>query len=520
MGLMLAVMITLLVPARNVEAAGTNQTVPNGVSIGSIDVSGMTADQANAAVEKYMDDLKNVTVTLHGRTADQTVTMTAGQMGLSWTNPDVVEEALTLGTKGNVVQRYKDLKDAQNTGKKLELDYALDDTVLTQVLEDQCKAFNVAAVNYGLTRENGAFTVTGGSEGYQVNEAASLKTIQDYVEKDWNLSNCDINLVIDEQKPEGSAEDLSKVKDVLGTYTTSYTTSGSARSANVANGCRLASGKTLYPGEEYSVLDNITPFTEANGYYPAGSYLQGLVVESIGGGICQVSTTLYNAVLRAELKVTERYNHSMIINYVDPSADAAIAENGGKNFKFVNNTDYPVYIEGYTENKHITFTIYGVETRPSDRKVSFESKTLSTTEPGPDSFVTDATQPVGYVHIQTAHQGIKAQLEKVVTVGGVEQSRETINNSNYQMVPRIVTVGTASADANTLAQINAAIATGSADTVKAVTGALAAQIAAGVPTADAAAQASMDAVAQAQAAAQAATQAQAAAPDNSAVTGQ
>ena len=127
---------------------------------------------------------------------------------------------------------------------------------------------------------------------------------------------------------------------------------------------------------------------------------------------------------------------------------------------------------------------------------------------------------MGYVHIQTAHQGIKAQLEKVVTVGGVEQSRETINNSNYQMVPRIVTVGTASADANTLAQINAAIATGSADTVKAVTGALAAQIAAGVPTADAAAQASMDAVAQAQAAAQAATQAQAAAPDNSAVTGQ
>ena len=497
MGLMLAGAIALLAPAGTAKAAGTNQTVPNGVSIGSIDVSGMTADEARSAVENYIDGIKNATVTLHGRTADQTVTMTAGDLGLTWTNPEIVDDAVSLGQKGNVVQRYKDLKDAQNVGKKLDLEYALDDTVLTQVLEDQCAAFNVAAQNYGLTRENGAFKVIGGTTGYQVNEASSLKTIQDYVAKDWNLGNCDINLVIDEQQPEGNQEDLLKVKDVLGTYTTSYASSGSARCANVENGCRLASGKTVYPGEEYSVLDNITPFTADNGYYPAGSYLKGVVVESIGGGICQVSTTLYNAVLRAELNVTERYNHSMIINYVDPSADAAIAENGGKNFKFVNNTKYPIYIDGSTSGKQITFTIYGVETRPANRKVSFESETLSTTAPGADSFVTDASQPVGYVHVQAAHEGIKAQLIKVVTVDGAEQSREAINSSNYQMVPRIVTVGTGSADANTLAQLNAAIATGSMDTVKAVASTLAAQIAAGTTTADAQAAAAAQAAGQA-----------------------
>ena len=83
----------------------------------------------------------------------------------------------------------------------------------------------------------------------------------------------------------------------------------------------------------------------------AGSYLNGKVVDSIGGGICQVSTTLYNAVLRAELEVTERHNHSMIVTYVDPSADAAIAESSGKDFVFVNNTDYPIYIDGHTADK-------------------------------------------------------------------------------------------------------------------------------------------------------------------------
>ena len=92
------------------------------------------------------------------------------------------------------------------------------------------------------------------------------------------------------------------------------------------NGCRLINGTTLYPGEEFSTLDKISPFTEANGYYPAGSYLNGMVVDSLGGGICQVSTTLYNAVLLSELEVTQRSNHSMIISYVKPSMDAAIAE--------------------------------------------------------------------------------------------------------------------------------------------------------------------------------------------------
>ena len=228
------------------------------------------------------------------------------------------------------------------------------------------------------------------------------------------------------------------------------------------------------------MLDNITPFTEANGYFLAGSYLQGQVVESFGGGICQVSTTLYNAVLKAELEVTERYNHSMIVTYVDPSQDAAIAENGGKNFKFKNNTDYPIYIDGYTtSSKTITFTIYGVETRDPNRVVTYQSNVLETTVPDTDTYVLDSSQPVGYVKVtQSAHNGIKAQLIKVVTVNGKEESREVVNSSTYSMVPRIVAVGTAGADENVLAQINAAIATGSYDQVVAICNSMAAVIAA------------------------------------------
>ena len=185
----------------------------------------------------------------------------------------------------------------------------------------------------------------------------------------------------------------------------------------------------------------------------------------------------------------------MIVTYVSPSADAAIAESGGKNFKFVNNTEHPIYIEGYTtSDKHITFTIYGVETRPSGRKVSYESEVLETTPASADEFVTDPSQGVGYVGTQSAHLGYKAQLWKIVTENG-ETTREVVNSSNYKMVPKIITVGTGGADETALSQLQTAIATRDVGTVKAVAGALAAaRNAAGTEGADAANQAAADAV--------------------------
>ena len=237
----------------------------------------------------------------------------------------------------------------------------------------------------------------------------------------------------------------------------------------------MINGTTVYPGEEFSTYETVSPFSTENGYYMAGSYLNGQVVDSLGGGICQVSTTLYNAVLLAELEVTERHNHSMIVTYVDPSADAAIAESSGKDFKFVNNTDAPIYIEGYTtDDKQIFFTIYGMETRDSSRQVSYESEVTSRTYPDTEVIYTDPAAPIGSISVQSAHVGYKANLWKVVTENGQEISREMVNSSSYKMVPRYATVGVATADPNAYNQIMEAVATNNIDHVKGVAAALAA----------------------------------------------
>ena len=187
----------------------------------------------------------------------------------------------------------------------------------------------------------------------------------------------------------------------------------------------------------------------------AGSYLNGKVVDSLGGGICQVSTTLYNAVLLSELEVVERSNHSMIVTYVDPSADAAIAGTY-KDFKFKNDTDAPIYIEGVTADKKITFTIYGEETRPSNRSIKYVSKTLSTTDPGV-IIVADPGQPIGFRAVDSAHRGVQAELYKHVYVNGVEESVTKVNKSTYNASPRTVIIGVAG-DEGLAAELQAAVA--------------------------------------------------------------
>ncbi len=446
-------------------------TIHKGIYIGDIDVSGMNREEAADAVEGYVQSLKETPITLNAVGGAQ-VTVTAGELGIKWVNEEVLEEALSLGKAGNILNRYKQLKELERDTKRYEIEMEFDRNTVNAVVSERCTEFDVPAQDASLRRENGQFLIEGGQTGEKVDVEASVEKLETFLRDEWNREAASVDLTIVEEKPKGNREDLEKVKDVLGTYTTSYASSGADRSANVANGCRLINGVTLYPGEEFSAYEMVSPFTQENGYHMAGSYLNGMVVDSLGGGICQVSTTLYNAVLLSELEVTERHNHSMEVSYVQPSADAAIAESSGKDFKFVNNLEYPIYIEGYTADKHITFTIYGVETRDPGRVVSFESEILSETKPDTETIIADAGQPVGYVKVQSVHVGRTARLWKIVTENGEEVSREEINNSTYKFVPRTATVGTATSDPIAAQMIQDAIATNNIDHVKNVAASL------------------------------------------------
>lgn len=463
----LAALVTMFALSFGITAhAEEKGFIKTGIFAGDIELSGMSAEQAEAALNAYIDGLRGTEITLLAG-GNHPVTVTADDLGIRWGNPELVSEAMEVGTHGNVIERYKILMDLEHENLVYPIELDFDFQTINDILTNECVKYDVKAVNTSLKRENGEFQVVEGQTGYSLDVETSIDLIYDYLTTEWDRRPCQIALDVTVEEPKGSAEELAQVTDVLGTFTTSYASSGSDRSANVENGCRLIDGITLYPGEEFSTYQAVAPFSEANGYYMAASYVNGKVVDSLGGGICQVSTTLYNAVLLSELDVTERHNHSMIVTYVHPSADAAIAESSGKDFKFVNNLEYPVYIEGITENKRITFNIYGKETRDPGHKVSYESEVLEVINPPADNLIADASRPVGYVVVtESAHIGYKARLWKVVTENGVEVSREQINSSSYKMTPRSAVVGVATGDAHAYEEIMAAIGTGSVDHVR------------------------------------------------------
>ena len=438
--LLLAICLLAMTSSMTVCAAG--ETILKGVSIDKLDVSGMTREEALAALESYEKNLGGQSIKLG--IGDNVIEAKLSDLGVTFDNEDLVDEAIGVGHAGNIVKRYKDQKDLQHSGKTFPLSWQTNEDTVRTYVENNCTKYDKKAQNASLTRENGAFNFVAGTEGLELNVDSAVRTISDYLENSWTSDNTEVlNLETQVTEPEGSAEELANIKDLLGSFTTSFSTSGSNRCKNVSSGASHINGTVLYPGEEFSAYETVSPFTEANGYAMAGSYLKGEVVDSMGGGICQVSTTLYNAVLRAELNVTERSPHSMTVHYVDLSEDAAIAGTY-KDFKFVNSTEYPIYIEGYTtSDKKITFNIYGKETRDKNRTISFESQMVSET-PATTILQEDAGQGIGYKAVSSkGSSGYVAELYKIVKVNGVETDRIKVNKSTYKGTNRVVTYGTA-----------------------------------------------------------------------------
>ncbi len=423
-------------------------TICKGVFVDTVEIGGKTKEEAEQLVSQYLEELLGKKITVKANEKEASSNMK--DMGAEFVNSDYVNQALNIGKIGNVVEKYKDIKDVENDKKIYEVEVSLPDDKLNAFVKDKATTCNIEAKEPTMvpksSRISGGdiasqFTYQEGSEGKSIDEKKVKEQINKVLKK-WDKKDVVIEAEVEVTKPKHSIEELKNCNAKLGTFTTSYGSSSYSRSNNISNAAGKINGKVLYVGEVFSMLSTVTPFTKANGYYEAGSYAQGKVVDSIGGGVCQVSSTLYNAVLRAELEIVRRSNHSMIVSYVPISADAMISEGGGSDFKFKNNTDAPVYIEAYTAGKTVTFNIYGHETRSSSRTIKFENKILQKIQPGSDVITKDKSQPKSYRKVtQSSHIGYRAEYYKIIYENGVETKRVKVNSSYYKASPNYITVG-------------------------------------------------------------------------------
>lgn len=443
-------------------------TILSGVSVGGTDVSEMTKEQAVEAVEQAVSDYGEETFYFTFKDGDQ-MEASLEELGISAPElEDTVEKALNYGKGGNVFRSYRIMKKAEKNKLEhdfpLQLEVAEEDT--SRILEERAAGLLDQPVNAAVTQNESGVVIVDEIEGEVLDTEKMIRSLNDYLNDAWDGTGGTLEAVVTNEKPEITAEDLTEITDLLGSYTTFYGSDGSGRSQNVETGAMHINGTLLQPGEELSANAAMEPYTYENGYAEAASYESNTVVQTMGGGICQVSTTLYNAILYAELEIVERYPHSMLVSYVEPSMDAAIADDI-LDLVFQNNQKTPVYIEAVLSGGALTFNIYGKETRDPGRTLQFISETTESNETEGKRFV--ATEDyIGYIGLQSSsHPEISARLWKVVYQNGEEVSRDIINYSQYVAAPETYGVGTYSDDPADTEKINAALLTQDEATIQA-----------------------------------------------------
>ena len=421
-------------------AKSKNATIYAGVYLDGVYVGGLTKEEAMEEYDKYIDGIEDVNLTF--TTSVGSYSTTLEDIGISVSVEDAVEKAYNYGRQGNILSRYKEIKALEEENVVLVPEKEFDKDVLKEKLENETSDIVSQAKNASITRENGEFIVYAGGKGTSIKVDETIEEVEKLLAEEWKKEDLELSAVVEEEEPQYTEEDFYAIDSVMGQAQTGYNAGNTNRAKNLSTGASKISGTVLMPGEQFSMVETVAPFTVENGYADAGQYVNNELVEGLGGGICQVSTTLYNAVLKAELQVDERHPHTLTVSYVDRSKDAAIAE-GLFDFKFTNDTDYPIYIEGYAGGGTVSFAIYGHDTRPENRTIVFESKTIETYEPDEPEEIEDDTLEEGKEVIeQEAHTGYYAELWKHIYIDGVLQESVRVNQSQYQKTRAKIRVGT------------------------------------------------------------------------------
>lgn len=223
---------------------------------------------------------------------------------------------------------------------------------------------------------------------------------------------------------------------VMGSWTSYFTATNYSRSANVALSASRIDGVTLLPGETFSYDKTVGPRTSENGFKVAGVYINNKVEQGLGGGVCQTSSTLYSAVLYANLEIVERVSHSLPVSYMPPGQDATIAE-GAIDFVFKNNTDHPIKISVNIRGGSIKCDIVGTPVK--GQKVIVSNTVTKVFEPSTE-VEEDETVPVGYKKATAGEKGYAVSSVRIVYQDNKEVARESLTKSLYHATPNIVLV--------------------------------------------------------------------------------
>ena len=426
--------------------------VYSGVTSLGVDLSGSARGSVPSALRAAADDLIDE-VRLEFTVDEYTVTLNAMDMGAKIDTDALYESAYAVGREGGFEERAAGIDQAAANGVDIPYVIEWDPERMEASVHQKMAELGIdardARIEIEKTKDEEnlmcdmTLTILPESKGIDVDYDALLEEMGAKMQNMDCFGGEPVAADATITQPKITAAELSDTYQKIGTFKTSYTTSAYGRRYNIWKMADIINGVTIAPGETWSINEEAGPRTYARGWEGAPGIENGQYETQAGGGICQVSTTLYNAVIRAELEVVDRTHHSWPSDYVDPGLDATIST-GAPDFKFKNNTDSPVIICATCDGKNKTIEI-SIYRSKMDYKLDFTSDVVSSSYSGAIYEIPDPTLPPGArVQVLREHPRVVADVYKhVYDLNGNEIVTTKAYTDIYSNKAAIVRVGPA-----------------------------------------------------------------------------
>lgn len=489
------------------------EKIISGVSISGVDVSGLSQEEAKAKINEIYQDKKEKEICLQYE--DYETTLNPTLMEVNYEVDKAVEEAYLIGKEDNIfISNYKILFTL--IGKKnIDVNMTLNEDVTRQSIEDIGVNLPGTIIESSHAVEEDELIITKGKAGIVINTEALLAKVKDRL-NDTNSTEDYIEIPVEQKEPEvididkiheevytevkdayytkdpftiypevegidfdvEAAKELLKedkeeyvikltitkpkvtidqigseaFPDQLSTFTTRYDVSDKDRTTNLEIACQKINGKVVLAGDTFSYNQTLGPRTIAAGYKNGKVYAGGEVVDGIGGGICQISSTLYNTVLMANLEIVERRNHQFVTSYLPAGRDATVVY-GAIDFKFKNTRKFPVRIVASAKNGIATVSMYGLK-EENEYTFSFNTKTVASI-PFTTKYEEDDTLEAGTEKVKRkGANGLKTETYINKMLNGKVVSTTLLSKDTYDAMTRVIIKSTKKETTNTETNAN------------------------------------------------------------------
>lgn len=407
-------------------------TIYKGVTIDGYDVGNKRMEQALEYIkEKKEKEIPNKSMNLIYE--EKIFNIKLPQLGFSYKYEDGVKTAFKLGRQGNILKRLKDIIKIKN-GVEVPLNFSYKYNKIEDVVKEISQEINKEASDATINITKGKITLTDEIIGKKL---MTDKLSRDIIENIYLLK--DMKIPVENIQPRIKKDVLSRIDGIIGEFSTSFRGSSSGRIENIKLSAKAISNKLILPGEELSYNNTTGPRESEYGYKEANVIIGGELTPGLGGGVCQTSTTMYNALILADITILERHPHSIPANYVPYGQDAAVAY-GYLDLKFRNDFDFPIFTYAKTVENNLYIYIYG-DTKSKDYVVKIKPEIVEKIYAKTEERYDESLPPGTRLDIQKGRTGYKVNTYKSIVKNGKLVSKELITSDHYRKKDYIYKVG-------------------------------------------------------------------------------